>query len=187
MKILSKIVVSATLVALFTGIAIGCRNNTSQDVMVKGDYFFNFDEVVYYRADKKYPNIYEVNHKSPKTLTDSMTVKIMRRESPENISDTLAIMYLDSIGFEKINISQNKLDSLREIFRERNGCESYTTSCLSTYRDVYLLKKKGKVTGIVKLCYECGDMRFIGTKADVRNFGCQGEFGKLRKIVDGIK
>ncbi len=166
----------------------GCKNGSSQpneekNEVVKGKYYFDFDEVVYYSASDKYPDPDQIREKEVKTKIDTMTIEIMQGYLPQATSDTIYIAYFDSIGFKKKIIPEGKQNALREIFREKSVENSETAACAWTYRDFYLFKKKGKVTGIAKLCYECGIDEFIGTTASTIGFGYYGEYGQLREIV----
>ncbi len=149
---------------------------------VLGKYYYDFDEVLYYKTAKDFDDLVAIDKKEIKTLKDSITSKLMT-DFDEAVSYDVAAVYLDSIGFEKKVLPPSKHAALREIFREKISNISETTVCEPIYRDIYVFKKNGKLAGIAKLCYSCGQSRFIGTNANTENFGMDGEFGTLEKIV----
>lgn len=149
-------------------------------------YYFDFDEVAYYKTTKDFNEIIgdeEVRSlKDVKTLKDSVAFQLMGKFG-EAVPYDVAATYLDSIGFEKKVLPASKNAALMEIFREKFKERTEWTTCEPIYRDIYVFKKNGKVVGMGKLCYECGDSRFFGTSAKTGNFGMDGEYGKLRELV----
>lgn len=151
-----------------------------------GDYYYDFDEVVCYHTTKDLNEIIGNNEvrslKDAKTLKDSVAYQIMS-DFEEPIPYDVVAVYLDSIGFEKKVLPVSIHSELMEIFREKPTVRTESTTCEPIYRDIYVFKKNGKFSGMTKLCYECGDSRFIGTDADTGDFGMEGEFGRLKEIV----
>lgn len=147
---------------------------------VLGKYYFDFDEVVYYTVPDDSPDKYTDNDHN--TKMDSIAMDIFFGEAP-GVNDTESIAYLDSIGFRKKYIPASKHNSMREIFRERSFIPpSVDTACAPIYRDIYIIKDKGKNVGIVKICYECSQHYITGTKADTEGFGLNGEYSELLKV-----
>lgn len=168
------LLIAIPIVVIAVAIALYYNNHTT--------YYFDFDEVVYYKTDKGFDDLIAIDKKEIMTLKDSVTNQLMG-EFEEAIPYDVAAAYLDTIGFEKKVLPASKHDALMEIFKEKLKKRIEWTTCEPIYRDIYVFKKKGKVSGIAKLCYECGDSRFIGTSAETGDFGMDGEFGKLRELV----
>lgn len=148
----------------------------------KQEYYYDFDEVIYYKTTKGFDDLIAIDDKEVMTLKDSVANQLMG-EFGEAVPYDVAATYLDSIGFEKKILPASKNTALMEIFREKSKERTEWTTCEPIYRDIYVFKKNGKVVGMGKLCYECGDSRFFGTSAKTGNFGMDGEFGKLRELV----
>lgn len=160
-------------------IIVGCTKKEPK--IIKGNYYFDFDEVVYYNTtdmEKSYD--YDKKNITP---IDSITIQIMRGDMPTSLNDSISIAYLDSIGFNRKVLPVSKNKEIKEVFREKKVDSYEVTACAWTYRDIYILKKNGKITGIVKLCYDCGQYEFIGTNANTDGFGTYGEFYQLRQLV----
>lgn len=88
-------------------------------------------------------------------------------------------------GYSKSKIDSAKFDEINEIFREKKHEEVYGHACIYVYRDILLFKKKSKVIGIAKLCFDCDASVIIGTKVNTNEFGMNGDYEKLRKILWG--
>ncbi|MDV6168685.1 hypothetical protein R1T16_09635 [Flavobacterium sp. DG1-102-2] len=148
---------------------IACKDKQNQNVKAK-KYYFDFDVVEYYITDKGFKDLAVNYNKKNKTLKDKVTLKIMS-SFDQPVSYETAIKNLESIGFKKVVIPVSKHDVLRSIFTEKPSKRTESVACEPIYRDIYVFRKNGKVSGIAKLCYECGLSDFIGTKADTDNFG----------------
>jgi hypothetical protein len=154
----------------------------------KQEYYYDFDEVIYYKTTKDFNDLVAIGNeevrslKDVKTLRDSVAFQIMG-DFEEAVPYDVAATYVDSIGFEKKILPVSKHTALMEIFREKPKMRTEWTTCEPIYRDIYVFKKNGKVVGMGKLCYECGDSRFFGTNAATGDFGMDGEYGKLKELV----
>lgn len=145
-------------------------------------YYFAFDEVVYYKSKSDKDFISWEEGKS-NTLRDSMVQALMGDYDYEFVPFTRAVAYLDSLGFEKKIIPVSKHEVINEIFREKIDIDLTTVTCLPVYRDIYVFKRGGQLAGVARLCYDCWQSSFYGTRADTECFGTDGEFEKLHKIV----
>jgi hypothetical protein len=152
------------------------------DEPVLGKYYYDFTEVVYYKTTKGFDDLIAIDDKKVMTLKDSVTFQIMTGFE-EVVPYDVEATYLDSIGFEKKIIPVSRYAALYEIFRVKIRKHSEAAACMPIYRDIYVFKKQGKVIGIAKLCYSCGQSQFIGTSAETSGFGMDGEFEKLKELV----
>lgn len=150
-------------------------------VPISGKYYYDFDEVIYYKTTKGIDDLIAIDDKEVKTFKDSVTSQIMADFG--EIPYAVTANYLDSIGYTRKEVPLSKLPALKEIFREKSTERTEFAACAPIYRDIYVFKKNGKFSGMAKLCYECGLSRFIGTDAKTGDFGMEGEFGKLDELV----
>lgn len=170
-------------------------NSTDNSKVTLGKYYFDFDEVVYYNIEIDDDLVYDAadrhrkrimtkskSHATPATDKDSLMSGIILDYLPESVNDAAFEKSLSEIGYTSKKISKDKFGELNEIFREK-GINTGDAACETIYRDIFVFKKRGKVSGIAKLCYECGLSHFIGTNADTGTFGEHGEFEKLKEIV----
>ncbi len=56
--------------------------------------------------------------------------------------------------------------------------------CLPVFRDILIFKKRHKVIGIVKICFGCEKAVIVGSQANTIGFGQDGDFQKLKKLLD---
>jgi hypothetical protein len=168
------LIIVPIIAIVVVGVALYCKNTS---------YYFSFDEVVYYKTKIGWDELSVIDRKKIKTVNDSMTMTLMGDYNFESIPDNRAVTYLDNLDFEKKTIPVSKHELIREVFREKLSTYYETTLCEPIYRDVYVFKQNGEITGIAKLCYECGLSSFTGTSADTEDFGADGEFEKLKELV----
>ena len=161
----------------------GCRKTPQtpeKTATTKGKYFFDFDEAIYYVTDISTDELYKM---AQSENNDNRLLRVVYGNTPKNISDTGFLSFIDSVGYTKKIISTDKIAALKEILKQKDCNEISSTSCTRFYRDIFVLKKKGKMTGVVKLCYSCGDVELIGAKGDTGCFGKNNELAQLKKIV----
>ena len=150
-----------------------------------GEPYFDFDEVLYYKGTvDSFPDMVYYARKHNKTKKDSVMIDLMSNYPLTQYSDSICVIYLDSIGLNKVVIPKQKHIYLREIFTEKNYNteDAFGTSCDPTYRDIFAFKKDGKVSGIARICLQCGQFRFTGSKFKPESFGFNDEYVKLRKL-----
>jgi hypothetical protein len=114
---------------------------------------------------------------------DSLRRTIILEDEPTSISDPTFLSDLSKVGFKKKTVSPNKFSKINALFVEKPVFESIAYSCIYVYRDVLVFKKKGKTVGLAKVCLGCNAHIIRGTKANTDNFGQNGDYEKLGKIL----
>jgi len=147
------------------------------------DYFFDFDEVVHYKIDIGETDLMKIKNQKVKTVKDSMLLRNAWNYIFTSISDKRAVAYLDSISLEKTVIPRAVYPQINDIFKESDLVNESGTTCEPVYRNIYVFRKKRKVSGVAKLCYSCEKSVFSGTNANTQNFGSRGEYYKLKKLL----
>lgn len=168
---------------------VGCKQETYTVTTTGGlvtiptqNYFFDFDEMIYYSATEEHTM--EMFTNKDRSLKDSIIENLIGDYHHTSLNDTIALSYLDSMGFDKKIIPNSKHAALKEIFREKSYTDDgATTSCEPVFRDMFVFKKEGKVSGIAKICYGCDKHQIMGTAANTEGFGESGEYKKLADIV----
>lgn len=160
-------------------------NNPIQYTKVEyGKKFFDFDEVDYYST--------QITEDDAMKLLDNQTSKIdeqkynviMNDEYPKSLNEMEFIKNLNKIGFKKTKIETEKFSDLNQIFVEKSEQDGIVFSCIPVFRDLLVFKKKNKITGFAKICFDCNFFHIIGTNADLKNFGQGDDYEKLGKILD---
>lgn len=148
-----------------------------------GTPFFNFDEIEYYHIDILESKAMEIWDKPNKSPIEQLKVDILIKEKPENLNNLTFIQSLNTIGFTKSLINPSQFKDINLIFSEKSGYESYVSGCIPVYRDILVFKKDNKIIGVSKICFDCHLFRIIGTSANTENFGQDGDFDKLLRIL----
>ncbi len=176
-------------------VTIGCKseiknsNNIKENIVQKnkqtekGNVFFDFDEIDYYNIDFEEGRAIELIRNREKSNIDKLKYEIILDETPENIKDTDFLKHIKEFGFIHTKIQSDKFKSINTIFIEKNISDNYALACAPVYRDILIFKKKGEIIGIAKICFSCQQNIIIGTNANTANFGHNGDYGRLRRIL----
>lgn len=186
------------VVALF--IFYGCHKNQVQDGMDKeisekkkiekpkyGKIFFDYDQIDYYSIDIEEGKLQELDNNRNHSKADQYKYDVLIDETPTTLHNLDFLNYLTRIGFSKKEIPSAEFDRINTIFVEKNITDGYIMGCIPFFRDILAFKKKNKVIGIAKICFNCHQYRIIGTKADTKNFGMGDDYEKLGAILDPLK
>ncbi len=146
--------------------------------------FFDFDEVYHYQISEKQEDaFYKDSMKVSQMDKQDFRKIIMGRTYPSGLNDKWYLGKLERFYPKKQKIANNKLNELSGIFSENTQERTEFAACEPIYRDVFIFKKKGKIVGISKICFDCSEQHTIGAKANTHNFGSDNEFERLRAIT----
>lgn len=154
--------------------------STKQEI---GKKFFVYDAIDYYTNDIDESKIGELYDNQSKSEIDSFKMGIILGDIPKSISDLEFIDYLSKIGYKKTQIDKSKFESIDKIFVEKTTTENIATACIYVYRDILIFKKDNKVIGTVKVCFGCMANQINGTTSNTENFGQDGDYERLGKIL----
>lgn len=145
--------------------------------------YFEYDEIDYYAIDFDESKIRDLYNNQSKTEIDSFKMGIILGDIPKSISDLDFIDKLAKVGYNKAIIDKSTFDSIDEIFVEKTTTENIAAACIYVYRDILIFKKDSKVIGTAKVCFGCMANQINGTTANTENFGQDGDYAKLEKIL----
>lgn len=146
--------------------------------------YFTFDELEYYHNDITENDVLVEYEKSKKANNNDDFLKIVEQEYPTKLDDQKFVEILSKCGYIKKSVPKSQLKEFNKIFSENENCnESIANSCIPIYRDIFIFKNKGKITGIVKICFECKILYVIGTKKKWDSFGEFCDYEKLQEII----
>lgn len=157
------------------------KSETKKQVM--GKNFFDYDAIDYHQTDLDELYIGELYDNKSRSEIDSLKIGIILGSIPESIKDLTFIEKLEEVGYKKAIVDKSKFESIDEIFIEKTTTENIATACIYIYRDILIFKKEGKVVGTAKICFNCFANQIKGTTANTENFGQDGDYGKLTKIL----
>lgn len=148
-----------------------------------GEYYFDFDSVDCYHNEIDDLQLLELDQ-SKLTPKQQMLNDLVLEDTPKSIVDTAFITQLEPIGFKKNRISEvEKINTLKEIYREKSHKESFATTCITVYRDILIFRSNDSIVGISKICFDCQNHKTIGTQVNMDNFGQSGDYGKLARLL----
>lgn len=157
----------------------------------KPSYYFQFDSVTHYHLNMDETALEKLEHnKTPnedEELLQSVLFKNLPPPAPKtlkNLTEIGFIKKLVGLGFKKEVLKAKHFAAINEIFKERVNQSIEEPFCGVVFRDVLVFHKLNKITGIVKLCFECGHHHIIGTKKNTENFSTSSNFKKLKLILN---
>lgn len=145
--------------------------------------FFEYNEVEYYHNNYDESSIGDLYDNQSGSELDSFKMGVILGDIPKDISDLSFIPKLGKIVYTRRIMSKDKFPELDKILREKHVRENITASCIYVYRDILIFKKNNKVTGTVKICFDCMAHEITGTTANTRNFGQDGDYEKLQALL----
>lgn len=148
-----------------------------------GKPYFDYDEIDHYHASMEEDSVMALDTIPNRSKEDQLKLDIIINKIPKNINDTEFIKSLEKIGFEKSIIKPHNFKKINEIFIEKTVNEILEYACVAVYRDILVFKKKEKIVGIAKICFDCHQKQIVGTKAITENFGQDGDYEKLQQIL----
>lgn len=171
---------------MILAVAIAFASCKKEAAAKAGDLpYFHFDRVDHYTKEITEAEVEQTYSEQEKSRKDQALLQIVTGNVPVNPADTLFIANMDILGFQKKTLDPGLNDELSKIFSKKEAPEtSVVAACEPIYRDVLVFRQKGKVVGVAKICFDCGDSQIVGARYNPGEFGQSGEFSKLGKILD---
>src|SRR5690606_32140488 len=145
--------------------------------------YFDFDEVEYYSINIEENKVYNLYDIEDKTEYETKLLSMLEDDTFSSISDSTFIYDLEGIGYVKNKISDSDYISLNQIFCLRQHKDGEYAACIPIYRDILIFKNLNKITGMAKICFDCGQYNIVGSKENTQDFGQSGDFGKLNNLL----
>jgi hypothetical protein len=155
-----------------------------QPPKITGTKYFEYDELIHYYCEIGQDQLKELDLKPKKSHLDSLKKDVITNYIPKSINDTTFINELQKIGYSKTEIRKDKFDEINKIFIEKKHEEIIGYACDYIFRDILIFKRKSKTIGIAKICFGCNANQIVGTKANTEEFGMDGDYEKLREILE---
>ncbi|MFT4602837.1 MAG: hypothetical protein ACI857_003024 [Arenicella sp.] len=144
-----------------------------------GKTYFKFDEVIHYRHTIGELEFEEMDARAAenKTLYRLLSDQKPAKLSKEGFEESLSIN-----GYQKRILDKSRMDSLKTMLVPKKNREYIGESCIVAFRDILIFKNKGKLRGIIKICFWCGNVWPISKKGEI-DFGSYLELRRLGKIL----
>ncbi|WP_284653543.1 hypothetical protein [Flavobacterium terrisoli] len=179
---------------LITILLFSCNSKTNEKTAIEepvykapkitGAKYFNYDELIHYKSEIEENKLRGVDENKHKSELDSLKYNVILRDIPKSIKDTGFINKLEKLGYSKTEVGKEKFEEINKIFVEKKHKEIIGYACDYVYRDILIFKHKSKTIGIAKLCFGCNGNQIVGTKANTEEFGMDGDYEKLAKILE---
>lgn len=148
-----------------------------------GNIFFQYDAIDYYHIEKEEESVKDLFENHNKSKIDKLKFEVIVNETPDSLQDQEFLNHMDEIGYSKKKINSTKFEALNKIFIEKPYEEGSARACIPVFRDILIFKKNDKITGMMKICFDCHQYRILGTKANTDNFGSYGDYLLLWDII----
>jgi len=181
------------LLFLITILLLSCNSITNKKTAIEepvfkapkitGAKYFDYDELIHYKSKIDENKLREVYENRKKTALDSHKNSVILEKTPKSISDTTFIDNLQELGYSKTEVKKDKFAEIDKIFIEKKHKKITDFACDYVFRDILIFKRKSKTIGIAKICFGCDYKHIVGTKANTEEFGLDGDYEKLNKIL----
>ncbi|MDC8004096.1 hypothetical protein POV27_08525 [Aureisphaera galaxeae] len=149
-----------------------------------GNYYFEFDTVDWYTIDIDEGDVFALEDQLNTLENERLKLDLLINDIPNSVTDTTFIAKLETVGFTKTTINDSqKINTLREIFREKPHEDVLAAACIAVYRDILIFRKQGKIIGTSKVCFDCNQSQIHGTEVNTSYFGQSGDYGKLARLL----
>lgn len=131
-----------------------------------------FDELIHYKLDTLVVDKIDIND-------------ILSGEAIQDISDTLIIDQFTEVGFVRSEVDKSNYTKLNQTLTSNENTKN-NSKCLPVYRDFLILKKKNKIVGIFKICFECSQLNYIDTFTNVERLMTDENSFELVNILGNL-
>jgi hypothetical protein len=148
-----------------------------------GKKFFDYDQIDHYHKEFENADLSRLLERQKLTVLDSLNAGALLDKLAPDLSDTPFIKHLIKAGFEKKKVDPSNFSKIDSVFIEKEVEENSTSNCIYIYRDILVFKKRNRTIGVAKICFECNAHQISGTTANTENFGQDGDYDKLQKLL----
>lgn len=158
--------------------------NCQKDKPTKKKSPFEFDTVDHYITHDR-TSIATSLHNTPVTSYDEIQMKysnILFKDLQAKNRDTLFVAELQNLDYTKVPVNSWDVKEYQSIFSQKFGNYFRENACEPYYRDVYVFRKKNKIVGISKICFDCQIINFSSEKDYWQQFGNSDKLKKLEQL-----
>lgn len=150
---------------------------------ITSNSFFEYDAVDHYILTDTGEIMYPPAFGEKSKPFDDYRRAIILGNFPKSIADSTFVRDLKKIGYNKKQVSEQYFPELDKIFSYQRAFSLTSTACSPIYRDLLIFRNNNSIVGIAKICFECEQYEIVGSKVDTQNFGQNGEYELLQKIL----
>lgn len=144
-------------------------------------YYFTFDKIDYYHIETEQELLIKLSEgEIYLSKKEKILQQILLGNVPVTLADTSIIKELINVGFKFKNVPIKKL---KPFFIVKKDTLAFTSSCRPIYRDILVFQKNNKISGLIKICFDCEKHQIIGASASTLGFGQSGDHLALKKLL----
>lgn len=115
----------------------------------------SFDKIIHYQyvGTKNF----SILDKDSTFTNNTLEKEYIIGEKPTKYHDAV-YTDLSKIGFTKREIDKKKINAIINILRQNDSSKLINT-CIPHYRDILLFTAKNKIIDVVKVCFECNEVK----------------------------
>ena len=145
--------------------------------------YFEFDELEHYSINISIEEEMRLMERDSLSSEELWLNDVLFQRKPATLADSSLLINLEKIGFVKRIVNTSSFEAINTVFCAKKHKEFFATSCIAVYRDVLIFKKKGKIIGTAKICFECLYHVIAGTISNTDDFGQSGDYQRLKKLL----
>lgn len=170
-----KLVVKVTLL-LGLVLVVSCKHSTTSTPDLE------FNQVIHYSILIDDETLFDLASEDRLTVNEQLKIDVMLNDKTKNLSDTLFIEKLESLGFTKTQFNTKQVSQLQNLFIIANENTNSVNECINIYRDILILKQDNQIKEIAKVCLECEVVQW--TSKDRQVFNLESiSFQQLEEIL----
>lgn len=158
-------------------------NTNTHAESTSSDLIFDYDNIEYYSIDLSDEAANKLRTQDNKSEQEDFLSKIIFRDWPGQLTDLEIAPDFKTVGFNYKNLNAEQLNAIHPLLKAQDASEPTPTNCLNVYRDILIFKKEGKITGVIKVCFDCNAHYILGTDKNSNGFGQNGGYEQLKNIL----
>ena len=146
------------------------KPDTTPEPTTTAEALFDFNQVEHW----------ELSEVKERQIRSGSFSEVLDGKSPLTLNDQSFFQEL-SAYYTKREIADTDVAKLQQIFTAKPGDNIVKRGCIPAYRDILLLKKDAQLVGVVKVCFECLQLRITG--APHHKFGTREDYKRLFSVL----
>jgi len=146
--------------------------------------FYEFDTVDYYHSNVSSDDIYNLTNDLNDSEESDAFLNIYYDENfPKSINDRDFIRNVKHLYKVQGTLDKKYFTTLKDIFSDHYDFKFSTNKCEPEFRDILIFKKDSKVTGICKICFECGISHLVSVEKSIMFSRTDDDYKRLQKMI----
>ncbi len=172
------------LLTFLLGLSCSSANKSKETDAQTNRPYFDFDQVLYFESQIQESEINKFVTNNDSSSNQRLLSDVLLNDSPKYLSSLDTNILERRCGYNKRRLGTTSVISINKIFSERDSAELRSTKCMPVYRDILVLLKSNKITGLAKICFECEQYYFVGQLIETKYFGNKDDYLRLKRALE---